>query len=95
VPFATGIYHGRVEPVDLAATFASLLGINQPSASVGHILTQALKPAAEVIYPKPAPVRPRRGVRRTGTGEAAKTPADEAPKTQKAPKPEPKEQPQP
>ena len=43
-PFAPGIYHGRVAPVDLAATFASLLSINQPSASVGHVLTLALKP---------------------------------------------------
>ena len=41
-PFAPGIYHGRVAPVDMAATLASLLGINQPSASVGRILTQAL-----------------------------------------------------
>lgn len=57
-PFAPATYHGRVEPVDLAATFASLLGINQPSASVGHILTQAFKPAADVSYPNPAPVRP-------------------------------------
>ena len=57
-PFAPGVYHGRVEPVDLAATFASLLGVNQPSASVGHILTQALKPASAVTYPKPAPVKP-------------------------------------
>lgn len=56
-PFAPGIYHGRVEPVDIAATFASLLGINQPSASVGHILTQALKPAAEVTYPRIVPPR--------------------------------------
>lgn len=56
-PFAPGVYHGRVEPVDLAATFASLLGINQPSASVGHILTQALKPASAITYPKPVPVR--------------------------------------
>ena len=62
-PFAPGIYHGRVEPVDLAATFASLLGVNQPSASVGHILTQAFKPAAAVIYPKPAPTRPHRSAR--------------------------------
>jgi predicted AlkP superfamily pyrophosphatase or phosphodiesterase len=50
-PFATGIYHGRVGPVDLAATWAALLGINQPSAAVGHILTQAIKPAAAVTYP--------------------------------------------
>ena len=43
-PFATGTYHGRVEPVDIAATLASILGINQPSASIGHVLTQALRP---------------------------------------------------
>jgi arylsulfatase A-like enzyme len=68
-PFAPGVYHGRVEPVDLAATFASLLGINQPSASVGHILTQALKPAAAVIYPKPVPVRTH-AVRRPRASES-------------------------
>ena len=62
-PFAPGVYHGRVGPVDLAATLASLLGVNQPSASTGHILTQAFKPAAAVTYPKPKPaprVRERR-----------------------------------
>jgi hypothetical protein len=42
-PFTPGIYHGRVQPVDLAATLASLLGVNQPSASVGNVLTQALR----------------------------------------------------
>jgi hypothetical protein len=56
-PFAAGTYRGRVQPVDIAATFASLLGVNQPSASVGQILTQALKPPSAVVYPKPAPVR--------------------------------------
>ena len=43
-PFQPGEYHGRVAPVDLAATFASLAGINQPSASVGRVLKEALKP---------------------------------------------------
>ncbi len=43
-PFAPGAYHGRVAPVDLAVTFASLAGINQPSAAVGRVLTEALKP---------------------------------------------------
>ncbi len=43
-PFVPGTYHGRVEPVDIAATLASLLGINQPSASIGRVLTQAVKP---------------------------------------------------
>jgi len=42
-PFQPGTYRGRVEPVDIAATFASLLGVNQPSASVGRILTESLK----------------------------------------------------
>jgi arylsulfatase A-like enzyme len=41
-PFTPGIYHGRVQPVDLAATLASLLGVTQPSASVGNVLTQAI-----------------------------------------------------
>jgi predicted AlkP superfamily pyrophosphatase or phosphodiesterase len=45
-PFIPGEYHERVAPVDLAATFASLAGVNQPSASVGHVLTEAVKGAA-------------------------------------------------
>ncbi len=66
-PFVPGVYRGRVAPVDLAATFASLLGINQPSASIGHVLTQALRPAvaaqAEPAHAAPArtPARARRG----------------------------------
>lgn len=43
-PFVPGEYHGRVAPVDLAVTLASLAGVNQPSAAVGHVLTQALRP---------------------------------------------------
>ena len=46
--FTPGTFHGRVEPVDIAATLADLLGVNQPSASVGHILTQAIHPEVEV-----------------------------------------------
>ncbi len=45
-PFTPGEYHGRVAPVDLAATLASLAGINQPSAAVGRVLKEAIKPAA-------------------------------------------------
>jgi arylsulfatase A-like enzyme len=41
-PFTPGIYHGRVQPVDLAATLASLLGVDQPSASTGTVLVQAI-----------------------------------------------------
>lgn len=43
-PFIPGEYHEKVAPVDLATTFAAELGINLPSAAVGHILTEALRP---------------------------------------------------
>jgi arylsulfatase A-like enzyme len=43
-PFAPGEYHERVAPVDLAATLASLAGVNQPSAAVGRVLNEAIKP---------------------------------------------------
>ena len=42
--FEPGYYRDPVAPVDIAATLASLLGVNQPSASVGHVLTFALRP---------------------------------------------------
>jgi predicted AlkP superfamily pyrophosphatase or phosphodiesterase len=42
--FVPGTYHNRVAPVDIAATFASLLRINQPSASVGQVLIMATYP---------------------------------------------------
>jgi predicted AlkP superfamily pyrophosphatase or phosphodiesterase len=45
-PFAPGEYHEQVAPVDLAPTFASLLGVNRPSAAVGRVLTEALKPTS-------------------------------------------------
>ncbi len=38
-----GRYREQVAPVDLAATFASILGVNAPSASVGRILTEIVK----------------------------------------------------
>lgn len=40
-----GRYRDQVAPVDLAATFASILGVNAPSASVGKVLVEILKPA--------------------------------------------------
>ncbi|MEI9977448.1 MAG: alkaline phosphatase family protein [Edaphobacter sp.] len=43
--FVPGVYRELVAPVDIAATFASILGVNAPSASVGRILTEALHPA--------------------------------------------------
>ena len=42
-PFVPGTYHALVAPVDIAATFASLLRINRPSAAVGRPLTEALR----------------------------------------------------
>jgi hypothetical protein len=45
-PFIPGEYHEQVAPVDLAVTFASLAGVNHPSAAVGKVLTEAIKPTA-------------------------------------------------
>lgn len=42
VPFQPGTYRAHSEPVDLAVTLASLLGINAPSHAVGRVLTEAL-----------------------------------------------------
>jgi arylsulfatase A-like enzyme len=42
LPFRTGTYRTHAEPIDLAATLASLLGINAPTHSVGRVLTEAL-----------------------------------------------------
>jgi predicted AlkP superfamily pyrophosphatase or phosphodiesterase len=55
--FTPGIYHGRVQPVDLAATLASALGVNQPSASVGKVLTQAIHSLPALPAPRAGRVR--------------------------------------
>ena len=47
LPFHPGTYRGHAEPVDLAPTLASLLGISPPSHSVGRVLTEALAPATQ------------------------------------------------
>ena len=60
-PFTPGIYHGRVQPVDLAATLASMLGVNQPSASVGNVLIQAIHSVPTLPAPRSA-----KGVRHEG-----------------------------
>jgi len=44
LPFQSGMYRTHVEPVDLAATLASLLDINAPTHSVGRVLTEILAP---------------------------------------------------
>ncbi|HVE16284.1 MAG TPA: alkaline phosphatase family protein [Chthoniobacterales bacterium] len=45
LPFQPGTYRTHAEPVDLAPTLASLLGINAPTHSIGRVLTEALNPA--------------------------------------------------
>ncbi|MGA9906179.1 MAG: alkaline phosphatase family protein [Candidatus Sulfotelmatobacter sp.] len=42
LPFRPGTYRTHAEPVDLAVTIASLLGINAPTHAVGRVLTEAL-----------------------------------------------------
>jgi predicted AlkP superfamily pyrophosphatase or phosphodiesterase len=45
LPFQPGTYRTNTEPVDLAPTLASLLGINAPTHAIGRVLTEALAPA--------------------------------------------------
>jgi arylsulfatase A-like enzyme len=42
--FQPGTYRTHAEPVDLAVTLASLLGINAPAKATGRVLTEALPP---------------------------------------------------
>jgi arylsulfatase A-like enzyme len=42
LPFQAGTYRTHAEPVDMVATFASLLGINAPTHAVGRVLTEIL-----------------------------------------------------
>jgi hypothetical protein len=51
LPFQAGTYRASSEPVDLAPTLASLLGINAPTHSVGRVLTEALAPAHHAPNP--------------------------------------------
>jgi arylsulfatase A-like enzyme len=46
LPFQPGQYRTHSEPVDMVATFASLLGINAPTHAVGRVLTEALTHSA-------------------------------------------------
>ncbi len=49
--FQTGTYRTHSEPVDLAVTLASLLGINAPAQATGRVLTEALPPAHRLVAP--------------------------------------------
>ncbi len=69
-PFNPGTYRGRTAPVDLAATLASLLGVNQPSASVGRVLTEALRPVPVVV---PQKTRAGRTTKKQSTSPESKS----------------------
>jgi hypothetical protein len=64
LPFRPGTYRTHAEPVDLAVTLASLLGINAPTHAVGRVLTEALTPShhAENAPGSPNAVSPKEGV---------------------------------
>jgi predicted AlkP superfamily pyrophosphatase or phosphodiesterase len=49
--FQPGVYRSHAEPVDLAVTFASLLGINAPALATGRVLTEALPAAHKASTP--------------------------------------------
>src|ERR1035437_4950919 len=49
--FQPGIYRTHAEPVDLAVTLASLLGINAPAKATGRVVTEALPPALRSATP--------------------------------------------
>jgi predicted AlkP superfamily pyrophosphatase or phosphodiesterase len=42
LPFQAGTYRTHAEPIDLAVTLSSLLGINKPTHATGRVLTEAL-----------------------------------------------------
>jgi len=44
LPFQPGNYRTHAEPIDLAVTLSSLLGINKPTHATGRVLTEALAP---------------------------------------------------
>jgi predicted AlkP superfamily pyrophosphatase or phosphodiesterase len=67
IPFQTGTYRTAAEPVDLAPTLASLLGINAPASSVGRVLTEALTPPSRREEP-PVQVKPAAAESSSDTG---------------------------
>jgi arylsulfatase A-like enzyme len=54
--FQPGVYRNHAEPVDLAVTLASLLGINAPTHATGRVLIEAIQPQRRT--PAPAPIGP-------------------------------------
>ena len=54
--FQPGTYRTHAEPVDLAVTLASLLGINAPAQATGRVLTEALQASHRAATTVPAPL---------------------------------------
>lgn len=71
--FQPGTYRERVQPVDLAATLAVMLGVNQPSASIGKVLSEAIRPETpvKVRRRKAEPVRHAPDKQKPGTPQTA------------------------
>ena len=59
LPFQLGAFRTHAEPVDLAPTLASLLGINMPTHAIGRVLTEALTPAHHAENSAPAGKSPK------------------------------------
>lgn len=57
LPFQVGTFRTRAEPIDLAVTLASLLGINAPSHAIGRVLIEALAPPHRAENSAPPPTR--------------------------------------
>jgi predicted AlkP superfamily pyrophosphatase or phosphodiesterase len=74
--FKPGTYAARVQPVDLAATLADALRVNQPSSSIGAVLTQALEPQPSA-KPEARHTRTRRSQKRGSSAQRKKAPAPE------------------
>src|SRR6266478_2738071 len=60
--FQPGTYRTHAEPIDLAVTLSSLLGINAPAQATGRVLTEALQPphhsaAPSATLPASTPTR--------------------------------------
>ncbi|MFZ1134650.1 MAG: hypothetical protein WAN69_06880, partial [Candidatus Korobacteraceae bacterium] len=56
--FKPGVYRDQVEPIDLAPTLSVVLGINKPTNSTGHVLTQALSSRSDAPNSAPVGARP-------------------------------------
>ncbi len=62
LPFQAGTYRTHAEPVDLAVTLASLLGINAPTHAIGRVLTEALAAPSRTESNRPgakSPAQPK------------------------------------